>query len=108
MFTQPLVHEFGRIALPTVLMIGGLDRTAPGGNRASPEIAEALGQYPTLGREAAQAIPGATLIQFPELGHPPQVEGSETFHTKLLEVLGLIRVLWVREDILWGCPQIVS
>ncbi|KQQ85675.1 alpha/beta hydrolase [Aureimonas sp. Leaf324] len=87
-FTQPVVHEFGRIAVPTVLMIGGLDRTAPGGNRAAEEIAETLGQYPTLGRQAAEAIPEATLIEFPELGHSPQVEAPDVFHAKLLEVLG--------------------
>ena len=86
-FTQPVVHEFARIAVPTVLMIGGLDRTAPGANRASPEIAEALGQYPALGRQAAEAIPQSRLIEFPELGHSPQVEAPESFHEKLVEAL---------------------
>ena len=33
-FTQPVVHEFDRIAAPTTLIIGGTDRTAPGANRA--------------------------------------------------------------------------
>ncbi len=28
-FTQPVVHEFARIKAPTVLIIGGMDRTAP-------------------------------------------------------------------------------
>ncbi|MBB3937300.1 alpha/beta fold hydrolase [Aureimonas phyllosphaerae] len=87
-FTQPVVHEFARIAVPTVLMIGGLDRTAPGGNRASKDIAETLGQYPALGRQAAEAIPDAALVEFPELGHSPQVEAPEPFQAKLLEVLG--------------------
>lgn len=87
-FTQPVVHEFGRIAVPTVLMIGGLDRTAPGSNRASEDIAETLGQYQALGRQAAEAIPDATLVEFPELGHSPQVEAPDLFHAKLLEVLG--------------------
>src|SRR5262249_8106626 len=86
-FTQPVVHEFGRIAVPTLLMIGGTDRTAPGANRAPPEIAQRLGHYAELGRRAAQAIPKAQLIAFPALGHSPQVEAPDQFHEALLRGL---------------------
>ena len=86
-FTQPVVHEFGRIAMPALLMIGGQDRTAPGANRAAPEIAQRLGNYPELGRRAAAAIPDATLVEFPELGHSPQVEAPGPFHEALLRGL---------------------
>lgn len=87
-FTQPVVHEFGRLAAPTLLLIGGMDRTAPGGNRASAEIAQHLGNYPELGRRTANAIPNATLVEFPELGHSPQVEAPDRFHEALLRGLG--------------------
>jgi pimeloyl-ACP methyl ester carboxylesterase len=83
-FTQPVVHEFGRIAAPTLLLIGGRDRTAPGANRAPKQIAERLGNYPALGRRAAKSIPNATLVEFPELGHSPQVEAPDQFHDALL------------------------
>jgi pimeloyl-ACP methyl ester carboxylesterase len=83
-FTQPVVHEFGRISTPTLLLIGGRDRTAPGANRAPKEIAERLGNYPELGRRAAKSIPNATLVEFPELGHSPQVEAPDQFHEALL------------------------
>jgi pimeloyl-ACP methyl ester carboxylesterase len=83
-FTQPVVHEFGRISTPTLLLIGGRDRTAPGANRAPKEIAERLGNYPELGRRAAKSIPNATLDEFPELGHSPQVEAPDQFHEALL------------------------
>ncbi len=86
-FTQPVVHEFDRIKVPTVLFIGGKDKTAPGANRASPALAERLGNYPELGRSAAAAISGARLIAFPELGHSPQVEAPERFHQALLGAL---------------------
>jgi pimeloyl-ACP methyl ester carboxylesterase len=87
-FTQPVVHEFGRIAAPTLLLIGGKDRTAPGANRAPAEVAQRLGNYPELGRRTAKAIPNATLIEFPELGHSPQVEAPDRFHEALLRGLG--------------------
>lgn len=86
-FTQPVVHEFGRIKAPTVLIIGGMDRTAPGANRASAEIAARLGDYPELGRATARAIPRATLVEFPGYGHSPQVEAPEEFHAALLREL---------------------
>jgi pimeloyl-ACP methyl ester carboxylesterase len=86
-FTQPVIHEFGNISVPTTLIIGGKDRTAPGSNRASAEVAKTLGQYPKLGRAAAAAIPNATLVEFPELGHSPQVEAPGEFHSALLEAI---------------------
>lgn len=87
LFTQPVVHEFGRISAATLLLIGGKDRTAPGANRAPAEIAQRLGNYSELGRRAAKAIPHATLVEFPELGHSPQVEAPDQFHQALLNGL---------------------
>lgn len=89
-FTQPVVHEFDRLQVPTLLLIGGKDRTAPGANRASTELAKTLGDYPSLGREAAKRIPGATLVEFADLGHSPQVEAPQRFHEALLKELGKV------------------
>lgn len=86
-FTQPVVHEFERIAAPTVLFIGQLDRTAPGANRAPPDVASRLGNYPELGRAAARRIPNAKLIEFADLGHAPQIQAPERFNAALVEVL---------------------
>jgi pimeloyl-ACP methyl ester carboxylesterase len=86
-YSQPVVYEFDRIRVPVLLMIGGTDRTAPGANRAAPELARRLGNYPELGRRTARTIPGASLIEFPELGHSPQVEASDRFHKALLDGL---------------------
>jgi pimeloyl-ACP methyl ester carboxylesterase len=90
-YTQPVVHEFGRMRPPTLLLIGGMDRTAPGANRAPPEVAQRLGNYPELGRRAARSIPNAKLVEFPELGHSPQVEAPDRFHEALLSGLALDR-----------------
>ncbi len=86
-FSQPVVHEFPQMKVPVTLMIGGKDRTAPGANRASPELQQKLGLYAELGRSAAKAIPNATLVEFPELGHSPQVEAPAEFHKALLDAL---------------------
>lgn len=86
-FTQPVVHEFPKLRVPTLLMIGGKDRTAPGANRAPEAVAARLGDYPVLGRKAADAIPEAQLVEFPALGHSPQVEAPDEFHAALLRGL---------------------
>lgn len=89
-FSQPVVHELGRIAVPTVLLIGETDNTAIGKDRAPPDVAKGLGNYRKLARETADAIPGAKLITFPELGHSPQVQDRMRFNTALTEVLGAL------------------
>lgn len=77
--------------MPTALLIGGKERTAPGANRAPVDVAQRLGIYPELGRQAASMIPQATLVPFPELGHSPQVEAPQVFHKALLRVLNEAR-----------------
>ncbi len=83
-FTQPVVHELPRLAVPTLLVIGERDRTAIGKQRASAAVAATLGDYKVLGRAAAQAIPNATLVALPGVGHLPQVEAWDAYRDALL------------------------
>src|SRR5262245_5257359 len=85
--TQPVVHEFERIRVPTLLLIGQLDRTAVGADRAPPDVAKRLGNYPLLGRAAAKRIPNAKLVEFSDLGHAPQIQAPDRFHEALLKGL---------------------
>lgn len=87
-FNQPVVHELERLRVPTVLFIGQRDRTAIGKDLAPPELAQRLGDYPVLGKHAASLIPDATLVEFAELGHSPQVEDPARFNAALLKALG--------------------
>jgi len=86
-FFQPVVHQFPKITVPTTLFIGGLDKTAPGANRAPSAVAARLGNFVELGRKTAAAIPGAKLVEFADLGHSPQVEAPERFHDALVAAL---------------------
>ncbi|WP_246797208.1 alpha/beta fold hydrolase [Burkholderia perseverans] len=81
---QPVLYEFGQIRVPTLLLIGDKDTTAIGKDVAPPEVHAKLGHYAELGRRAQAAIPGATLIEFPGLGHAPQMQDPEAFHRALL------------------------
>jgi pimeloyl-ACP methyl ester carboxylesterase len=86
-FTQPVVYEFPRIAVPTLLIIGQRDRTAIGSSWAPKDVAARLGDYPTLGRRAAAAIPGAKLLEIEGVGHLPQVEAFERYRSALLDFM---------------------
>ncbi|KLU91969.1 hypothetical protein MAPG_10917 [Magnaporthiopsis poae ATCC 64411] len=82
--TQPVVHAFGKIRARTLLLIGARDITAIGKQWSPPEVAAVLGNYRKLGKEARDAIPAAELVEFPDLGHSPQVQDPEAYHAALL------------------------
>jgi pimeloyl-ACP methyl ester carboxylesterase len=86
-FNQPVLYELPRIAVPTTLIIGQRDRTAIGKDLAPPELAKRLGNYRSLGKRAAAAIPKSRLIELDDLGHSPQVEAPARFNAALLDVL---------------------
>jgi pimeloyl-ACP methyl ester carboxylesterase len=86
-FTQPVVYELERLKVLTLLLIGQRDTTAIGKDLAPPEVVAKLGHYPALGRRAAQRIPGARLVEFPDLGHAPQIQDPAAFHAVLLKEL---------------------
>jgi len=86
-YTQPVFYEMADIAVPTLLMIGDKDNTAIGKNFAPAAIRATLGDYPVLGKRAAERIRGSTLVEFPELGHAPQIQDPAAFHQALLQKL---------------------
>jgi pimeloyl-ACP methyl ester carboxylesterase len=90
-FTQPVVYELELISVPTLLMIGLKDTTAIGKDRASPEVAKTLGNYPDLAWEAQQRIKNATLVSFPELGHAPHLQDPEGFNKVLIDQLAQLQ-----------------
>lgn len=86
-FNQPVIHELPQLRVATTLLIGQKDNTAIGKALAPPQVRAKLGDYPALGRRAAAVIPAATLVEFAELGHSPQVQDPVRFNAALLEAL---------------------
>jgi pimeloyl-ACP methyl ester carboxylesterase len=77
--TQPVVYEFGALQMPTLLLIGLRDRTAPGREQAPEAMRAQLGLYPQLGKAAAAAIPRSRLVELDNLGHAPHLEAFPRF-----------------------------
>jgi pimeloyl-ACP methyl ester carboxylesterase len=86
-YTQPIVYDFPFVRVPTLLVIGQEDRTAPGKTDVEPAVARRLGDYPALGAAAANAIPGAKLVRLAGVGHVPQYEAFERWQAALLSFL---------------------
>ncbi len=89
-FTQPVYYEFKNLQMPTLLLIGTSDNTAIGKDVAPPEVKAKLGNYAVLGKTVAKLIPHATLVEFPGLGHAPQMEEPAKFHQALLQGLNAL------------------
>lgn len=88
-FTQPVFYELPQLAVPVSLMIGTADTTAIGSDIAPPEVKTRVGHYDVLGKQAAARIPDAHLVEFPGLGHAPQIQRPDEFNRKLLEEVDL-------------------
>ncbi|MBC8134336.1 MAG: alpha/beta hydrolase [Fibrella sp.] len=86
-YEQPVRYEFGAITVPTLLVIGQEDRTVVGKNLVSPERLKTVGQYPELGKTAAEDIPNSRLVALPNVGHIPHLEAPVQFHAALLDFL---------------------
>jgi len=86
-YTQPVIYELGQLQTPTLLLIGDKDTTAVGKDLAPPEARAQLGHYPALAKAAQRAIPHATLVEFADLGHAPQMQDPQAFHAALLKGL---------------------
>lgn len=86
-FTQPVVHDFPRINVPTLLIIGTRDRTAIGKGRASAEVKPTLGRYDLLGKTTNAAIPGSKLVEIDGVGHIPQLEAWDRYLEALTDFI---------------------
>jgi pimeloyl-ACP methyl ester carboxylesterase len=86
-FTQPIIYELPNLKMPSLLMVGDLDNTAIGKAWAPANVKPLLGHYEILGKEAHAIIPNNILVEFPGLGHAPQIQDPDEFHAALLDWL---------------------
>ncbi|HEX4270711.1 MAG TPA: alpha/beta hydrolase [Rhizomicrobium sp.] len=86
-YTQPVFYEFEKLSMPVLLIIGDHDNTAPGKQLAPPELRAQLGHYPELAKAAVARMKQGRLIEFPDLGHSPQIQDPAAFHQALLAAL---------------------
>lgn len=86
-FTQPVVYEFEKIKVPTLLIIGTRDRTALGKPLVSEEVRKTMGLYDKLGKTTKQKIKNAQLVEIENIGHLPHIEKFESFIDPLIKFM---------------------
>lgn len=87
-YTQPVLYEFNQLKMPTLLIIGQRDRTAPGRELAPEAMRKDLGNYSDLGRKTTATIPNAKLELVDGVGHLPHIEAFSRFIEPLKSFLG--------------------
>lgn len=86
--TQPVAADFGRVVPPVTLIIGQLDLTSFGRNRAPPALRARVLTVPQAAEIAVHRFPRARLVRLPGMGHAPQVEDPARFDRVLLAEIG--------------------
>ena len=60
---------------------------ALGKDRAPIDLRRSLGNVPELAKKATEAIPGARLIELPNVGHIPHLEAPDAFYQAVEDFL---------------------
>jgi pimeloyl-ACP methyl ester carboxylesterase len=86
-YTQPVYYELQDLKVPVLLISGDKDNSKLGSGFAPPEVLAKLGHYPELAKAAAARIPGARLVEYPDLGHASFIQDPQRFNKTLLDGL---------------------
>lgn len=86
-YEQPVVYEFKNLKMPTLLIVGLLDRTVLGKNRLPQNEQNKYGQYRQLGKKINAEIPDSKLVEFENVGHIPHVQIFDAFMSAVLEFI---------------------
>jgi pimeloyl-ACP methyl ester carboxylesterase len=78
-FDEPIRQEYRLLKMPVLLIIGQRDRSVFFRRYGSPEAVKSLGDWPTLGREAAKDLPDCKLVEIANAGHVSHIEQPEAF-----------------------------
>lgn len=84
---KPVVGDLPNLKMPVLLVIGQKDRTVFGRRFAPPEAVKSLGNFPELGKKAAQVIPNAKLVPLENVGHIPHIEVPDIFVQTVVDFL---------------------
>jgi pimeloyl-ACP methyl ester carboxylesterase len=87
-YQQPVRYEYRMLQMPTLLIVGEKDRTAPLSGYAPPEARAKMGNFVEMGRAAMKEVPHGTLVIVPDCGHIPHMEKPQEFRKALMEFLG--------------------
>ena len=86
-YEQPVLHEFEKLKMPTLLIIGQLDRTVLGKEMLPVKKRKLYGNYPVLAAKAGKKIKNSKVVILPGVGHIPHIQSIELFRKNVLSFL---------------------
>jgi pimeloyl-ACP methyl ester carboxylesterase len=86
-FDEPIRQEYRLLKMPVLLIIGQSDHSVFFRRYASPESVKSLGNWPTLGRQAAKDLADGKLVEIANAGHVSHVEKPDEFEAALTAFL---------------------
>ena len=78
-YEQPVIYEFERISVPSLFIIGQLDRTIVGKDQLSEAQKQHYGLYPALGQTLKRLVKNSKLAELPGIGHIPHIQDKDQF-----------------------------
>ena len=86
-YSQPVVHEIPLVSRPTLFIMGGDDKNAPGRPFAPAEFRPKMGQNAKLAQDLAARMPAGRAEIFEGIGHLVHMEAEQRFNETLLGFL---------------------
>ncbi|WP_375455428.1 alpha/beta fold hydrolase [uncultured Methylobacterium sp.] len=84
---QPVVHEIPLVTQPTLFVMGGADRNAPGKPYAPLELAAGMGRNAENAKALAAKMPNGRALVFEGIGHLVHMEATDRFDAAMLDFL---------------------
>lgn len=86
-YEQPVLYDFAKLKVPTLIIVGGLDRTYIGKEMVPANKQILYGNYPVLAASAGKKITRSKVVILPGVGHIPHVQTIEAFRKNVLSFL---------------------
>ena len=86
-YEQPILYDLQKLNMPTLFLVGQLDRTFIGKEMIPVKKQKLHGNYPVLATRAAKKIKNAKVVILPGVGHIPHIQRIDLFQKNVLEFL---------------------
>ncbi|MGA2564597.1 MAG: alpha/beta hydrolase [Steroidobacteraceae bacterium] len=86
-FDEPIRQEYRLLKMPVLLIIGQSDHSVFFRRYAAPGAVKSLGDWPTLGRQAAKDLADGKLVEIANAGHVSHIEQPDEFEAALAAFL---------------------
>ncbi len=86
-YEQPVLYEFAKLNMPTLLLVGQLDRTIVGKEMLTAKKQKLYGNYPQLAAKAGKQIKNSKVVILPGVGHIPHIQSPDIFSKNIINFL---------------------